>query len=333
MNYTESNAIFEEIKKSKRVFVNCHRNPDPDSVGSALAMYQVLNNLGKEVRVICSTPVGEYLKFFRLYATIEQEIDFSKVDYKEGDLFIVLDSSSWDFASSLEEEDRPPIPLVVIDHHKTNLHFGTLNLVDFTRPSLAEILFKVFKDWKITMTKDIAQCILSGIIGDTGAFRFPVVDSQTLRAGAELMELGADKDEAIFNIYFSTQFSSYKFWGLLLNAMEFDEEHKFIWTAMPFEVYEENGGKKGFKDSFATNFLQSVKGTDFGIAMVEEEKGIIYISLRSRTGIDVSKLAIQLNGGGHKYAAGGKIEGMEYKKAIKKVLDIARNFVRNEKPS
>jgi phosphoesterase RecJ-like protein len=262
------------------------------------------------------------------YQKIES-IKFSTIDFSKFDLFIVLDSSSWYFASGMKKKDIPNIPLIVIDHHKTNTKFGDLNLIDANVSSTAEILYLVFKDWGIEINKNMATNLLTGIIGDTGVFKFPGTTARTLAIAKELMTKGADKDKIVFHLYFSLGLNQFKFWGEVLRRMQLDKEHKFVWSAIPYETFIKYGGREDLKESAASMFFQSVKGSDFGVVMLEEEKGKLNVSLRSRTGLDVSLIAAKLGGGGHRYAAGGGVEGLSFDKMVEKVLKIVRKFTKD----
>ena len=172
MNYQESLKILEEIKKVKKILINCHKNPDPDSVGSALAMTRFVKSLGKEIRVICPTKVNNRLGFIEDFELIEQSVDFNNVNYENYDLFIVLDSSSWDFASKMEGEDLPKIKMINMDHHATNRMFGFINLVDKSLIATAELLYMFFEDCGFEIDKKVHNNFLwelSATLGFTGS--------------------------------------------------------------------------------------------------------------------------------------------------------------------
>jgi len=331
MNYKESVEILKEIKKAKSILVNCHRSPDPDSVGSALAMQRVLTNLGKTAKVIYpGEELQKHLSFLNGFEKIEL-VDFSTFDFSKYDLFIVLDSSSWYMVSGNKEIPLPKIPMFVIDHHLTNEKYGKINLVDEKVTSTGELLYKVFEDWETRIDDKTASSLLTGIIGDTGVFRYPGKNWPTLDVAGKLMKAGADKDMIVFNLYSSSDISLVKFWGEVLRRMELDKEHKFVWCAIPYEKYLELQSMKLGRESAAGQFLAIVNGTDFGILMVEDKKDSLSISLRSRTGFDTTRIALALGGGGHIYASGAKIEGMGFNQAVDKVLETARRLANENK--
>lgn len=325
-NYKESELILEEIKKAKNILINCHRHPDPDSIGSALSMYHVLTKMGKLVTIVCpSEELDEQVNYLDGYNKIKSKTNFASFNYNNFDLFITLDSSSIDQVTT-SKMSKIPISTIVIDHHATNTKYGDMNLVDDKITSTSELLFKIFEDWNRPLNKSIAECLIAGIIGDTGAFRYPGANEQTLRIASELIRLGADKDKAVHAIYRSEPFKLIKFYGEVLSRVEIDKKNKFVWSAVPFSVYKKLGKPVLAKESAASLFAQVVDGTDFGFIALETEKGKLSVSFRSRTGFDTSKLAMELNGGGHVYASGGKVEGLPFDKAVQKVLQVARKY-------
>lgn len=146
MFYKESSSILKQIKKAKRILLNCHRGPDPDSFGSTLALYKALSKMGKTLEIICPSTFTQ--KFSNL-ANFEKTktVSFAGFDFSKFDLFIIADSSSWEMVSDNGELPVPDIPIAVIDHHLTNKKFGLINLVDSKIGSCAEVVYKVLKDW------------------------------------------------------------------------------------------------------------------------------------------------------------------------------------------
>ncbi|OGM30440.1 hypothetical protein A2630_01815 [Candidatus Woesebacteria bacterium RIFCSPHIGHO2_01_FULL_44_10] len=328
MNYSQSKEILEKVKKARKILINCHRGPDSDSIGSALALYQVLEKMGKEVELICPSEIPAAVKFMPGIEKIRAEVDFAKFNFSKFDLFFTLDSSNWDMVAGDKNISQPTIPIIVIDHHKTNTKYGEINLVDENVTSVGELLYYVLEDWGAELNKEIATALLVGIVGDTGAFRFPGTGWPTLNVAGKLMKLGADKDEVVFNIYHSSSLELLKFWGEILKVMEIDEIGKFAWSAIPHEKFVELGSIKDAKETAATTFAQIVDTTEFGFIAVEDEKNSLTISFRSRTGFDTSQIALALGGGGHVYASGARITGLPFDQAVEKVLETCRKFAK-----
>lgn len=323
MNFEKSEKILEKVKKANKILLNVHRSPDPDTVGCALSMMQVLEGMGKTVKVICPDEIGEEYSFLPGTEKIEK-VNFMNFKYKDYDLFIVMDSGGWNLVSRNKNVPVFDMDIAVVDHHKTNDNFGKINLVVPEMSSCAEVLYHVFEDWKVKIDKNIATTLLAGILGDTGVFRYPGVNAETFEVAEKLMKLGADKDFLIHNIFSSYSLEELKFWAEVLKRMKIDEKGKFVWAAIPHSLAKKFEDPRGGKESAASMFAQIVKGTDFGMVMAEEREGLLSISFRSRSDFDVSVLAEKLGGGGHKAASGAKIEGMEFDEAVKHVLLTAQ---------
>lgn len=329
MNYPQSKHILEEINKAKNILVNCHRGPDLDSVGSALSMSYVLKNLDKNVTVICpSEKIYEDLDFLKGYDNILKKVRFNNFGFDKYDLFLSLDSSTWSMVSGVEGLKIPDIKIIAIDHHHTNDKYGNINLVDESRSSVAELLYLVYEDWEVKVDKDISTALLTGIIGDTGIFKYPNTTIKTFEIAYKLMEIGADKNIIIDKAYRNYDFDLIKFWGEALDLAKVDNKYNFVYSFIPYKVFEKWGKPDNAKEMAADLFSQSTKGTDFGIVGLEREPGNLSLSLRARNDFDTSVIAKELNGGGHKAASGGKVEGIDFEKAVQKVLRVARKYAK-----
>jgi phosphoesterase RecJ-like protein len=329
MNYPESQLILEEIKKAKKILLNCHRGPDSDTIGSALSMRRVLIQMGKDATVICpSDELPQSMSYLEGFSSIKYKVDFKKFNFSDYDLFLTMDSSSWDMVTGVKDF-IPQIPTLVIDHHLTNIKYGKINLVDSTVTSTGELVFLVYEDWSIVLDKEMATCLMAGIVGDTGAFRYPGVNARSFKIVGNLMELGADKDQAIHALYRSEPFDQIKFYGEVLSRFEFDKENRFVWSAVPYEIFIKYNKPLTAKESAASSFAQVVEGTEFGFVGVESEKDKLSISLRSRNGFNTSQIAKELGGGGHIYASGAKIE-LPFEEAVEKVLAVCRKYANHK---
>lgn len=326
MTYKQSSEILSRIKSAEKILINCHQRPDVDSISSALSMCQALMQLGKNPEVVSPDEILPELNFLACSDKFTK-VDFSKFNFGKYDLFLVLDSASREVVMGSKTDLLPPIPIVVIDHHVTNTRFGEINLIDGQRSATAELLYLLFLDWKIKIDKDLANSLLTGILGDTGAFEYHNTTPKTLHIAAELMEKGAQKDEILLKIFRSKQMSLLKFWGQVLDDLQVDKSGEFAWCAISHKVYKRLGEPQTARESASSLFTRMVEGTKFGIVMLEEEPGVLRASFRARsTEFDVSKIAAALGGGGHTGAAGATIRG-SFELAKEKILETARRFV------
>lgn len=324
MKYRESKEILEKIKLAESVLLNCHSNPDADSIGSALAMDHALKQLGKSGVIICPDKIPDEFNFLPGFKNILQEVDFSNYAYDKFDLFLILDCANEKMISS---GDLPGIPNIVIDHHATNTNFGEINLIDGEISSVSEILFDLFTDWDIEITKDISNCLLTGIVGDTGGFQFHAADSETLSVASKLLKLGADKDEIILNIFRRNSFKKVKLTGFIVSNA--NKESNFVWSLITNKSYVDYGSDPEAKGLASSTLLRQIDGIDFIVVIIETEPSIFSVSFRSRnTDFDVSEVASELGGGGHKNAAGAMLKDIEVDEAKEKVLIACRKYAK-----
>ncbi|QQS38668.1 bifunctional oligoribonuclease/PAP phosphatase NrnA [Candidatus Woesebacteria bacterium] len=326
MHYDKSRLIFDEISKASNILINCHRGPDPDSIGSAISLSRVLSKLGKQVEIVCPTELDSRLNFLPDFKNIQPATNFKTFDFSKYDLLIFLDSSSWDMVSGDLSIPLPTKPIILIDHHLTNTHFGKINLVDDKVSSVGELLFLIYSDWKIKLDNKTATALLTAIIGDTGVFRYSNTSSQTLRIAGDLLKLKADKELIVRSIYQDVPINDLRFTGEVLRNIKLNKKHRFVWGAVPYSVLKTTDQQMNAKELAVSIFAQCTKDTDFGLLMYEKEPENLSVTFRSRSNLDVSKMATILGGGGHKVAAGGSVHGLPFDKAVKKVIKIACKF-------
>lgn len=328
-------SIREKLESSKKVILTLHRNPDGDSIGSNSAFFEILRQFGKKVTLASPDPIPENLMFVP-YTDKVLVKDIFEIGFEKFDLLVLLDSSSWHMTS--HRADLPSLlpneKTIIIDHHATNESKGNINLVLSGLSSTCEIVFYLAKEWKVEFNKNLSQAILTGMATDTGIFQFPNTSPTTLRNAALLMENGASLDLVVFNTTRSNSIIKLKLLGRLLNNLQIDKKHKFAYTTLSYGAYEDvretgNGEPTHQVREFAANsFMQGIEGTEFGFIAVEEGRNVTRVSLRSRRGFDVSRIAVELGGGGHKAAAGAKIN-QPLREGLKKTLGIARKYARS----
>lgn len=319
----ESMAILTEIKKAKRILINAHRNPDLDSIGSSLTMSYALKRMGKEVAIICPHVVTSNFYFLKGADQI-QTIDYDSFDFTKYDLFLILDSANWHIVTGKKELRGADIPIVVIDHHNINTLKGLVKLVDKKACAVAEMVYHLLTNWNIYIDKDTATALFSGMAGDTVFFKYSEDPISSFETALHLLRLRADK-ELLVNKYFNNyQREFVTLMGIFLERMTFDKKGKFTWAAVPYEIYKKLDKPAGARETVADSFFRSIQGSDFGVAMLEEEKNKLAVSFRSRGDVDVSLLAQLLGGGGHTGAAGVTLY-LPFKQAVQAVLLQMKN--------
>lgn len=319
--YLQSKEILDEITKAKNILINVHRNPDLDSVGSATAMYQALIKMGKKVTLVCPHKIPEDFKFLK-GADLVETIDFKEWAGKPSpyDLFLILDSGSYDIVTGSKEIKLPDVKKIVIDHHQTSNWSNYLSkLLDVEASSTAEIIYQLLLDWKIKIAPEIATSIFAGLAGDTVFFKYEKNTKKTFRIATELLDLGADKNKIVEQSFDSFDFDLVRMIGEFLARMQ--KGDGYVYSILDNETFIKFGKQRGAREIVANLFARSIKGFDFGIMAIEYEKDKFAVSFRSKK-TDVSEIAKRFAGGGHKNAAGATIYGSidQIIKKIKKII-------------
>lgn len=316
--------IWKEISKANKILLHCHRDPDGDSVSSALSMMFALKKLGKEVVVLSGdSEKPEFLQNLPGFDQIKQA-GYGDINQNEFDLFIVLDSSDTGRISRKVPVVFPNSMMVVnIDHHESNINFGKINLVDPSYPATCQILFDLFTSWGVEITSDMALCLYVGMFTDTGGFKYPPVSADTLSAAAAVAKINPNFPKIIFEIENSNDQQWIKFLGVALSEVKTYFSGQVAISQISNSLIKEKGiSLNSVSKAEVSNMLKSVVGWNLGIALVEEEPNFVTLSFRTRDAVkfQVSKLAVALGGGGHP-AAGGATIAKPFDESIKILLE------------
>ncbi len=300
--------ILAEINKAKSVLLHCHPAPDPDSVGSALAMKFALEQLGKKATVIQGdSDIPQAFMHFPGAKDIVKK-SYLEIDPKEFDLFIVLDGASLERITRKGEVSFPAsMTTVTIDHHRTNSNFASVNLVDSSYPSTAQMLFELFMLWGIKLDANIASNLFIGIFTDTGGFKYAGTTDRTFAAASELIKHVPDFPKLISKMENSWQPSDLAYQALAFSAVQEFFGGKVALSLVTLESLKEKGvATAEIGPSTISTVMRFVEPWIIAGALVETHENFIQVSFRSKDGdeCDVSKLASALGGGGHKAAAG-----------------------------
>lgn len=327
MNYPESTKILEEIKKAKKILVNCHRSPDPDSVASAVSMYLILQSLGKnDVTIISPDEIPDNCKFLP-NTNLVKVVNFDEFNFDAYDTFVIVDAGNWNQVTGQNKITSSKINKIVIDHHYTNPRYGDINLLDEKTGSCCAVIFNLISDWETNVSSELATVLLTGIIADTMSFQTDVIGSLAFKNADLLVNFGADRRKILFNLYMSRPIDEIHLMGEMLSKAEVDKDDKFTWVAISKDTTKLFPQSHDAKSYVAGAFMQSIKDTDFGFVL-EEFEGFCSVSFRSRTDFDVSKVAEELGGGGHKSAAATRLIGIKFEDAVEKVLEACRKYAK-----
>lgn len=293
--------ILEEIKKAESIVILTHENPDGDAVGSSIAMYLGLKELGKTPDII----IPEFPRAFENLLGIENIKKES--DIENYDLAIALDTASIKMLNGYSKYFEDAKTKIVIDHHSSNTMFGDYNYVDQDSPACAQLLLVLFNYLNIEVSKEIGTDILAGIITDTGGFRYDGVTAETFELVAGLCQKGVKVSKVYQKVFASTSKSKFFLHRIALDRLELLDNEKIAFTYITKNDENSVGAENGDYDGIVEQG-RDIEGVEISIFLRETEKGI-KASLRSKDYVNVSELCRIFGGGGHIRAAGCTIPG------------------------
>jgi len=319
------------LNSAQKVVIIPHKNPDGDALGSALAWMHFLLEKNHEAIIISPNDYPDFLKWLPGENSILKYTIYPKEVRKkleEATLIFTLDFNVLSRCGDLEPlVKKSSAHKIMIDHHENPGSYAFLKYSDPKMSSTCEMIYHLINslDKNLFLPK-IAQCLYTGIMTDTGSFRYPATTSATHRAIAHLVEEGADGDQIHQKIYDSSSFSRLKLLGITLSNMTQIKDLPIVYLTLSQEELNSCGYKKGDTEGFV-NYGLSLDGITFSCIMIENESdGIIKMSFRSQGDFSVNDFARTFfNGGGHHNAAGGMSELslqetiLQFQQAIKEI--------------
>lgn len=319
---TTTQAIHKAILAANNIVVITHIGPDGDAIGSLTAMGLALAKLGKRVTLLCDDKVPERFR----YMALTDEVQRPKETGISSDLIIAVDCGDehrmgQSFTTLTDES-----PIINIDHHITNTHFGQINLVADTAVSTTEILFDLFVAFDIKITSDLAMSLLTGLVTDTLGFRTVGTSAKTLKIASKLMEAGADLPLVTNQGLNLKAYSTLTLWRYGLENMRL--EGGFIWTTIT-QAQRKAANYRGFSSNGLSNLLADVDNAAIGAVIMEMGDGTIRVGFRCRPPFNVAEIALNLGGGGHPLAAGCTVEG-ELKQVESLVVSMTKDAIQRQ---
>ncbi len=313
-------SIVARIIESKKIGITCHTSPDGDSLGSVLGLLQGLLKLGKEAYVMSKDSLPKTFEYMPFSNEIVKNIDF----VLEGtDTVIVLDCGNIDRINSNLDLDHREYILLNIDHHISNDMYGDINYVDTSSAAVAEIIFDILKLLNVYIDANIATCLYTSLITDTGSFRHSNTTKLTHEIAGSLIDTGIDFTEIHRIIFENKQFERVKLYGRVIEDMRLVLNSKVCIMKITDALFNElNIGKGDTSDILI--FGTQIDSVEVTILLKESEDGL-KVSLRSKNIIDVRKLSEEFGGGGHTRAAGFSVN-----KPLREIEQILINKLEKE---
>lgn len=307
-SFSEVEALLNGGKKN--IVITTHVNPDGDAIGSSLGLYHVLLKLNHKVSVVVPNSFPDFLKWIPgaddiLIYEIDERLCSEK--FNESDIIFCLDYNGLGRIDSVKGElERSESLKIMIDHHPEPESFADYTFSKTSASSTAELIYSFFENCKIVdlIDEKSASALYTGIMTDTGSFRFPSTSSYTHRVVANLIDAGANNSEIHNHIYDSSSESRIKLLGIALENMQVFKEYNTAYIALSDEQLNSAGFKKGDTEGFV-NYCLSIKGIVFA-AFFRQDNDRVKISFRSKGGFSVNNFSRNhFSGGGHINAAGG----------------------------
>ena len=289
------------INENQDFVVISHINPDADAYGSSLSMFLFLKQIGKNVEVVNESGIISRYSALNVITEVKQNISGNFLN--NNTVLIVCDCGSANRVGDTFKDIYKTFSKVVnIDHHNSNEMFGQINIFDSKASSTSEIVFRLFEKFNADISVDIAQALLSGIIGDTGYFRYKSTTDKTLKVAARLVELGADISLVAEKIYVTESLNVLKFHAENMNNVESFSNDQIALICIPAEMFTKYNVSKEEADVLVDK-IRDVRSVRFAV-LIREVEGIWRVSMRTKNEIDdVSVVARDFGGGGHKMAA------------------------------
>lgn len=326
MDATLRDDIRRLIRRTRRILVIAHVTPDGDCIGSLLALGQALRALGKQVVLACADPVPQQYDFLPGQAAITSD------PVGEFQLLISLDSSDISRMGSIY---RPAafahVPLINIDHHATNVRFGSVNWVDTSAASTAEMVYELIGELRVPLTPDVALALLTGVVTDTRCFRTSTTTARTMAVATRLMEAGASLNLITEQVLNRRPLAVIHLWAEALNTLRLRE--RVIWAEITLAMRERAGIEENDAAGGLASFLATAHEADVAAVFNEKPDGKVEVGFRSVPGVDVSGVAFQLGGGGHPQASGCTLNGTleDARERVLAALDVSLARQRTEK--
>ena len=308
-NFCMDNQLFAKaynlIKQADNILVVTHDHPDGDAVASACLMAEIAKQAGKTYWLYCHSPInyqGEFLPHLDEFKNFIENFEF--------DLIVVLDCGTV-LRTKLEKEilcRRTGQLVMEIDHHPQVRAYADLEIRNSAAASTTEILYYFLRTNKIKITRDLANCVLTGILTDTGNFLYPSTSPQTINIASEMLRLGARLPQIMENTWRNKSIASMKTWGKAMSNLQINKKYNFAFTVLKAEDVPEKVSEEELEGM--AGFLSNLHDVNGILLLRGLPSGEIKGSLRTaKTEVDISRLASALGGGGHAKAAGFTIDG------------------------
>jgi len=293
--------LLDALNYCRRPLIIAHIAPDGDAIGSLLALGQILHKLGKDPILACQDKVPASLRFLPGTDRITNDVHGYAIDQ-----IIAVDSSDPTRMGSIyDASEHNSLPLLVIDHHITNVYFGQINWVEPGAAATAQMIYDLALALGVEIEADVATCILTGLVTDTRGFRTNNTSARVLDIAEALMRAGGSLNRIMERTLNSHSMELIRLWGRALETVELDEG--IIYATNSLDMRADLNGI--IRPEGLTSFILGAYEAKISVVFTELPDHRIECSFRARPGQNVANVAFALGGGGHPLAAGCTVEG------------------------
>ena len=303
------------LSSAQRIVITAHQNPDGDAIGSSLGLMHILRSLGKEASVLLDDDIPAIFSVLPGYDIIGRPDEEKPV---EADLLVVLDTATDRTGCTMKAVHAAH--LLNIDHHQTNDGSAEYSYIAATRAATAEIIYDLMQELPVTINKEMAMCIYTGLATDSGFFRFSNTTSHTMRAAADLLDHGVEPN-VISEALEQKPYQTVRDIGEAIERAELFADGHAAGIFLDLETTARMKSTESF-----IGMIRVIEGVDIAVVLKTKEEGICRVSMRSK-GLDVSAIAVQFGGGGHTRAAGCTLS-MPFEDAKRTICEAISKAIR-----
>ena len=332
-------TIAQVIRSKDRFVVSAHAHADGDAAASQLGMARLLHRLGKEAIVVNDEETPLQFRFLPELDTVHTEVP---EDYAP-DAVIIIDTPvrriincgairrryeddgmTAEDAGTIGGTPWKDVTTIFLDHHERSEHVGEYIYVDSKASASATIVGQLMRELGVTPDASLGTMVICGIMADTGRFSFANTTAESLRIIADMVDAGANVSQVATELYYKNEFASVWMTGQALSTLQLSDSGKVCSMVLPKEAFSEQGAAIEMED--LPNYPVSIRGVEIGMYLRPSGDGAVRVSLRSANSADVNKFASLFGGGGHKKAAGCRMDG-DIEAARQTLVDAAEKYL------
>jgi phosphoesterase RecJ-like protein len=302
--------LCELIRSAQRFVLTSHVRPDGDALGSELGLARILDAMGKHVRIINPSATPNHLAFLdaeKRVLKIGENV--SRQEAQDCDVHLVVDTSSWQQLDGLRPVlESTAAKKAVIDHHVSSDDLGAMEFKDVTASATGVLIAELADALGVTPAPAAASALFCAIATDTGWFRFPNADRRTYERAATLIDQGARPSLLYRELYERSSLARLKLHSLVLERVRSEAGGRIAHTFVLRKDFEATGTHPSDTEDLV-NVSLTVEGVECAFILVEQPSGMMKVSLRSRSDVDVARIAETFGGGGHRQASGAMVPG------------------------